>query len=76
MKILIIYNCSNGENCHCHRREWEETDIEYCDGDAKEFIEQKKKETEKNYRDNCARRIYGGRFEIVAAYVILEELEV
>lgn len=74
MDLLIIYECNNGENCHCHRQEWKDMDIISCvdEKDAKKTIALEKENTkERYYKQNRY-----GRFDIESAYIIEKELEV
>lgn len=64
MLVLVVYECDNGENCHCHRREWQEVEeLEVADGtDLSAYVKQLDLEA----RQSTA----GCRNSVSAAYVI------
>lgn len=72
--FLIIFDCDNGENCHCHRRMWEETELfDDCDNeeDAKLTLECSKELLKKDIKNRV-----GCRTGISAAYLIEKEITI
>lgn len=65
-RILVVYDCNNGYQCSCCRRDWEETETYEVEDDVvgKEFVD--------NLRKNLVHEYNYGRQDIVSAYVISE----
>lgn len=76
-QVLVVYQADNGYKCGCCNQEWEETEVHELRSNAnvQNFLKKEQESIEKWYNRAPFSGGAYGRFKILKAFIISEEIE-